>query len=124
MIFPVGFGSSFQKLFPMSAPYNQDTLNRASQYAVQLKANLGGTEVLTLKCFCLIVSQILQPLKAILQQPANPKYPRQVIVLTGMIQNIISLIMLIRRRCGQSRCCDKIREKSCTYNTNFLLWDR
>ncbi len=57
----VGFGSTYYKVFPMSAPYNEDTFERAKNAVSQIAANRGGTE-------------ILKPLEHILSVPAYDRY--------------------------------------------------
>jgi hypothetical protein len=64
----IGFGSSFEKLFPSSQVYDDDTLKRANLHVNSISADLGGTE-------------LLRPLHEVLKQPADPQYPRQVFVL-------------------------------------------
>ncbi len=43
----VGFGSSFEMLFPESRPYDDESLTEASHHVKQLRADLGGTELLS-----------------------------------------------------------------------------
>lgn len=43
----VGFGSSYAALFPSPQPYNDETLELATAYATDLRANMGGTNILS-----------------------------------------------------------------------------
>ncbi|KAI7812275.1 putative von Willebrand factor A domain-containing protein 5A-like [Triplophysa rosa] len=60
-----GFGSRYESFFPQSVVYNQDTMDQALKRVSEMRANMGGTE-------------ILQPLKHIYSQPCYPEHPRQV----------------------------------------------
>uniref|UniRef100_A0A671KZ76 von Willebrand factor A domain-containing protein 5A-like n=1 Tax=Sinocyclocheilus anshuiensis TaxID=1608454 RepID=A0A671KZ76_9TELE len=64
-----GFGSDFESFFPLSVEYNQDTMDQALKRVKEIKADMGGTE-------------ILQPLKHIYSQPCYPDHPRQLFVFT------------------------------------------
>ena len=87
----VGFGSSFEMLFPESRAYNDQSLTEASQHVKQLRADLGGTE-------------ILAPLKAVLEKKPNPELPRQVFLLTdGQVSNTEAVISLVRKHSGTTR---------------------
>jgi Ca-activated chloride channel family protein len=87
----VGFGSSFEMLFPESRPYDEASLLAASQHVAHLKADLGGTE-------------ILAPLEAILQRPPSAEMPRQVFVMTdGQVTNTDDVIKLVRRHADTTR---------------------
>uniref|UniRef100_A0A8C8ILV2 VIT domain-containing protein n=1 Tax=Oncorhynchus tshawytscha TaxID=74940 RepID=A0A8C8ILV2_ONCTS len=61
----IGFGSSYESFFPKSVEYSQKTMDEALQMVKEMRADLGGTE-------------ILQPLKHIYSQPCLPDQPRQV----------------------------------------------
>nr|XP_029506346.1 von Willebrand factor A domain-containing protein 5A-like [Oncorhynchus nerka] len=61
----IGFGSSYESFFPKSVEYSQKTMDEALQKVKEMRADLGGTE-------------ILQPLKHIYSQPCLPDQPRQV----------------------------------------------
>ncbi len=65
----IGFGSTFQFLFPNSVKYDDGSLKKAVSHAKELQANLGGTE-------------ILEPLKEIYGKPGVDGYLRQIFVLT------------------------------------------
>lgn len=87
----VGFGSTFEMLFPESRPYNDTTLAEASRHVAGLTADLGGTE-------------ILPPLAEILKRDAAGGLPRQLFVLTdGEITNTDAVIDLLRRHAGATR---------------------
>ncbi|XP_064841631.1 von Willebrand factor A domain-containing protein 5A-like [Oncorhynchus masou masou] len=55
----IGFGSSYESFFPKSVEYSQKTMDEALQKVKEMRADLGGTE-------------ILQPLKHIYSQPCLP----------------------------------------------------
>jgi hypothetical protein len=86
------FGSSYQRLFPESRRYDDDTLGRAKQLAAGLAANLGGTE-------------IYAPLEAIVTAaPAAADTPRQIFVLTdGQVSNTEACIELMGRYADKNR---------------------
>ncbi len=87
----VGFGSSFQQLFPESRPYDEASLALATAHVSGLRADLGGTE-------------ILAPLEAILKAPTRPGLPRQLFVLTdGQVSNTEAVIRLVRRHSADTR---------------------
>jgi Ca-activated chloride channel family protein len=87
----VGFGSRFKMLFPESELYSEASLREASDKVKEMRADLGGTE-------------ILSPLKAILEKKPNPELPRQLFVLTdGQVTNTQHVISLIRRHSDTTR---------------------
>lgn len=87
----IGFGSSYQSLFPESVPYNQKNLDKAVQHAEHLQADLGGTE-------------LLAPLKYVFKQKALSGLPRQVFVLTdGSVSNTNACIEEVKRNAGSAR---------------------
>lgn len=87
----VGFGSSFYKLFPMSAPYNDDTLARAMDHVSKINADLNGTD-------------LLPPLQSILSVTASERFPRQLILLTdGGISNTEETINYVRNHSNTTR---------------------
>ncbi len=45
----VGFGSSYLRLFktPIGQLYNQESLEQATQYVSTMRADMGGTELLS-----------------------------------------------------------------------------
>jgi Ca-activated chloride channel family protein len=78
----VCFGSSFTSLWPAPRPYDQTSLEEATQYIQQIQADLGGTE-------------ILAPLQHLLQMAPDPERPRQLLVLTdGEVSNEADVIDL------------------------------
>ncbi|CAM9117740.1 unnamed protein product [Phaeothamnion confervicola] len=88
----VSFGSGFEKLFPAgSAAFNDESKAAATAVVAAMEADMGGTE-------------ILRPLKDIMDTPPDPARPRQVIVLTdGQVGNTRELVDFVReahRRTG------------------------
>jgi Ca-activated chloride channel family protein len=80
----IGFGSTFESLFPGSRPYDEASLAEASAHARSLDADLGGTE-------------ILPALEAALQGQLHGGLPRQVVILTdGQVSNTDAVIALVR----------------------------
>lgn len=78
----VGFGSRYEALFPETRPYEQASLSAASAYVAALEADLGGTE-------------ILEPLRFVLDARPSGELPRQVVVLTdGQVTNTDAVIAL------------------------------
>ena len=87
----IGFGSSYQKLFPSSVPYSEDHLEKAIKHAQTMAADLGGTE-------------LLSPLKHIFGMPCHPGYSRQMFVLTdGSVSNTDACIQQVRRNVNTTR---------------------
>ena len=87
----IGFGSSYQHLFPESVPYNQKNLDKAVKHAKNLRADLGGTE-------------LFDPLKNIFSHKPMKGLPRQVFVLTdGSVSNTESVIKLVAKNSSNSR---------------------
>ncbi len=87
----VGFGNHHETLFPHSRPYDEASLAEASRHVKELKADLGGTE-------------ILAPLKAILEAPLVDGLPRQLFVLTdGEVSNTEAVLALVRANAGTAR---------------------
>ena len=87
----VGFGSTYEALFPESRPYDEASLAEATRHVQSLEANLGGTE-------------ILPALEHILGGTPRPGLPRQVFVLTdGEVSNTDAVIELVRRHAGDTR---------------------
>ena len=86
----VGFGSTYESLFPESRPYDETSLNEASAHAASLMADLGGTE-------------ILPALRHVLEQNRS-ELPRQVVVLTdGQVTNTDAVLELVRSHSSHTR---------------------
>ena len=88
----IGFGSSYEKLFPaVSVPYTQETLDKATQHAQRMQADLGGTE-------------LLRPLEYIFSEKTTSGLPRQVFVLTdGAVSNTDMCIRKVKQNAATSR---------------------
>ncbi len=87
----VGFGSTFEKLFPESRDYDEQSLAQASAHVAAMDADLGGTE-------------ILAPLRAILEHPPRKGTAQQLIVLTdGEVSNTDAVIGLVNRNADRTR---------------------
>jgi uncharacterized protein with von Willebrand factor type A (vWA) domain len=87
----VGFGSNFEKLFPTSEVYNDKSLEVASAHVAKMDANLGGTN-------------IVQPLKAIFQEKAKERVPRQLFILTdGEVDNTQDCLDTVRKEAHTTR---------------------
>jgi len=86
----VRFGSRHQKLFEQSMAYGDQTLTRGRDSANRMDADLGGTE-------------ILRPLKEVLEAPAEHDLPRRVVRLTdGQVSNEDEVIRLAREHRDRS----------------------
>ncbi|KAK9521317.1 hypothetical protein VZT92_021134 [Zoarces viviparus] len=86
------FGSSYEHIFPKSVEYNQKTMDEALKNVEEMKADLGGTE-------------ILKPLKHIYSQPCIPNQPRQLFVFTdGEVGNTKDVINLVKHNSVSHRC--------------------
>jgi len=87
----VGFGSTFQALFPASRPYDDESLSEATKHVRGLEADLGGTE-------------ILPALRHVLGAGRRPGLPRQLFVLTdGEVSNTDAVVALAREHAGDTR---------------------
>ena len=87
----VGFGTTFESLFPENRPYDEESLSRASVHVAGLKADLGGTE-------------ILPALRFVLEQPDSDTMPRQVVVLTdGQVTNTDAVLAVARQHAVNAR---------------------
>ena len=88
----IGFGSSYEKLFPaVSVPYTQETLDKATQHAQRMQADLGGTE-------------LLRPLEYIFSEKTTSGLPRQVFVLTdGAVSNTDMCVRKVKQNAATSR---------------------
>ena len=87
----IGFGSSYKCLFKKSVAYDQKSLDKATQHASLMQADLGGTE-------------LLEPLKFIFGQSVPKGYSRQVFVLTdGSVSNTSQVMELVERNASTAR---------------------
>ena len=87
----VGFGSSHESLFSEMRSYDQQSLDEANRHVSELRANLGGTE-------------ILAPLQFALEQPRHHELPRQVVVLTdGHVTNTDAVLALASQYSATAR---------------------
>jgi hypothetical protein len=88
----VAFGSTFRKLFHSSEVYSKANMESAIQFANQLQASLGGTE-------------LLGPLHWIFKAQRVPGLPCQVFIITdGGVTNTTSVLRCVRRNRHQARC--------------------
>ncbi|XP_027136345.1 von Willebrand factor A domain-containing protein 5A isoform X2 [Larimichthys crocea] len=86
------FGSSYEHIFPNSVEYNQKTMVKALKKVKEMKADLGGTE-------------LLKPLKHIYSQPCIQSQPRQLFVFTdGEVGNTKEVIDLVKSNSSSHRC--------------------
>ena len=82
------FGSRFEKLFPISKPYTDDSLNTAIRYLSGVTADLGGTE-------------LLAPLRDIYSAATEGGKNRRVVVITdGQIGNEQEVSRLVQDNAG------------------------
>ena len=87
----VGFGSTYESLFPESRSYDEASLAEASRHVAALEANLGGTE-------------ILPALKFVLEQRTGHTLPRQIVVLTdGEVTNTDAVLALAKSHAAHAR---------------------
>ncbi|EFA84707.1 type A von Willebrand factor domain-containing protein [Heterostelium album PN500] len=85
------FGSSFKSQFTESKLYNDQTLEQASVFIKSIDADLGGTE-------------LLPPIQAIISQPVDSQYPRQVFILTdGEVSQRDELVDYVAKEAGTTR---------------------
>ncbi|XP_061447742.1 von Willebrand factor A domain-containing protein 5A-like [Rhineura floridana] len=86
------FGSSYYSFYRKSVKYTQQTMLESLRGVLDLKANLGGTE-------------ILQALKAIYRQPCWEGYDRQVFIFTdGEVSNINEVTAEVQSHSKSHRC--------------------
>ena len=86
----VGFGSTFERLFPESEAYDEQTLEKASAHVAALDADLGGTEILQALEFALTARRL--------------DMPGQVVVLTdGEVTNTDAVLALARQHASATR---------------------
>ncbi|KAK2509186.1 hypothetical protein MC885_013047, partial [Smutsia gigantea] len=88
----IGFGSTFQTLFPSSQAYSEETLATACDNIQRMRADMGGTNVLS-------------PLKWIIQQPVHRGHPRLLFLITdGAVNNTGKVLELVRNHAFSTRC--------------------
>lgn len=86
------FGSTYEAFFPNSVKYAQSTVEEALQRVKLMRANLGGTEILT-------------PLQHIYKQPSVPGHPLQVFVFTdGEVTDTFTVVREVKSHCLRHRC--------------------
>jgi len=86
-----GFGSTFERLFAESRPYDEQSLAKAAEHVSSHDANLGGME-------------ILPALRAVLEQPRYAALPRQVVILTdGQVTNTDAVLALAKEQAAEAR---------------------
>ena len=87
----VSFGSYSRSLFPCSQRYSQDSLEKGCVYVKSIKADMGGSE-------------LVQPLKAVLEKPHKTGYLRNVFVLTdGDIAQPDAILRYLKTKCHKAR---------------------
>lgn len=87
----VAFGSTFRQLFHCSEAYTQTTMESAVQFANQLQASLGGTE-------------LLGPLHWIFKNQRISGLPTQIFIITdGGVTNTTSVLRCVRKNRHQAR---------------------
>ena len=87
----VAFGSTYRKLFHSSEVYSESSMESAVQFANQLQASLGGTE-------------LLGPLHWIFKSQRFPGLPCQVFIITdGGVTNTTSVLRCVYRNRHQAR---------------------
>jgi hypothetical protein len=80
----VGFGDTYEKLFPSSVFFDDRSLNTATNHVLNMQSNLIGTN-------------ILPPLRDILTREADPEFPRQVFCLTdGEVKNTEEVLAFVK----------------------------
>uniref|UniRef100_A0A8D2AKX5 von Willebrand factor A domain containing 5B1 n=1 Tax=Sciurus vulgaris TaxID=55149 RepID=A0A8D2AKX5_SCIVU len=88
----IGFGSTFKTLFPSSQTYNEESLALACDNIQRMRADMGGTNVLS-------------PLKWILRQPVHQGHPRLLFLITdGAVSNTGKVLELVRNHAFSTRC--------------------
>lgn len=87
----IEFGSTFQKLFPTSVLYNNESLETATKRIQEMDAELGGTE-------------LYAPLSEIYANPPINNLPRQLFIITdGQVPNTRDVISLVGRNSHNTR---------------------
>ena len=99
----IAFGSTFRQLFHSSTLYSQESMESAVQFANQLQASLGGTE-------------LLGPLHWIFKAQRVPGLPCQVFIITdGGVTNTTSVLRCVRRNRHQARLAQLRQHTTSTY---------
>lgn len=81
----IAFGSKFRQLFHTSAEYTKRSVERAVQFANQMQASLGGTE-------------LLNPLRWIFKKPLCEGLPRQIFIVTdGGVSNTQHVVHTVKK---------------------------
>eukprot|EP01062_Namystynia_karyoxenos_P010665 TRINITY_DN1378_c0_g1_i1.p1 TRINITY_DN1378_c0_g1~~TRINITY_DN1378_c0_g1_i1.p1 ORF type:complete len:945 (+),score=240.46 TRINITY_DN1378_c0_g1_i1:126-2960(+) len=84
----VSFGSQFKQLFSTCREYDDDCLAVAAKEVAGMGADMGGTE-------------ILKPLRAVMQQPPSGSRRRCVFLITdGQVSNTEDVIAFVRECCA------------------------
>ncbi|MCL6622700.1 MAG: VWA domain-containing protein, partial [Syntrophobacterales bacterium] len=84
----IAFGSSWEPLFEEARPFDQGNLEKATQFVRTLDGHMGGTEMLA-------------PLKAVLERPVSAGRDRKIILLTdGEVANEAEIIALAHTHRG------------------------
>ncbi|MEJ1283607.1 hypothetical protein NN561_014580 [Cricetulus griseus] len=87
-----GFGSTYEKFFPESVKYTQETMDEAVGRVKDLEADLGGTE-------------ILKPLRKIYKAHSIPGHPLQLFVFTdGEVSDTFTVINEVQLNSKKHRC--------------------
>jgi Ca-activated chloride channel family protein len=87
----VCFGSTFHTLWPKPRPFDDGSLEEATQHVSQIAADMGGTE-------------ILAPLASMLELPKDSARARRVLVLTdGQVGNEADVLELARKHADDTR---------------------
>ena len=87
----IRFGSHHEALWKTPRRFDQQALDEATRYVEQTHANLGGTD-------------ILAPLRALLEAERDPARPRRVLLLTdGQVSNEADVLALARKHQAGTR---------------------
>jgi Ca-activated chloride channel family protein len=87
----VRFGSRFESLWPAPRSFDESSLAEAVAWLHRVHANLGGTE-------------ILAPLRHLLDLKADAERPRQILLLTdGQVGNEAEVVQLAAEHAGRAR---------------------
>ncbi len=87
----VRFGTTFESLWESPRPFDERTLEAATRWVESAGADLGGTEILT-------------PLRRLLELPPDPARRRQILLLTdGEVANEHAIVDLAEEHAGEAR---------------------